>query len=331
MFGRESIRCPHCLHVGVNRVNYRCRNQKCNTTLDRGYVNSYSEHPAFFVPLLGKSGVGKTVYLQTLMITLRQISRLWKNSSAVAADSNTARYIRASQKLYDDLNVPSMTQIGEHEVFTMHLRNIAPWKDITLVLRDLSGEYYDELVFPVEVTNFLARQPILYMMLSLPEVLRSGYDIDELFNNYLHTQRASRSKKLAKPRDMVVILSQADDAIEKMPRDMQVYLYKDYFNRDSIWNEMQNDTSAIHSEVFIKEHCRTMEQASNYILNQLHHQLSPVTALANSSQINLHFCLLSSLGQSANSGNLSHRINPYRVLDPLLWGLKLTADNKPKR
>jgi len=323
MFGIKSVHCPFCLKfVSVDKKTYRCLNPDCHVKLDAGYVNFYSSHPAFFVPLLGASGVGKTVYLQILMLTLRQINRLWTKSCSVAADIETLDYIKNSAATYAANNIPPMTQVGVQEVYTMYLQNVTPWRDMTLVFRDLSGENYNNLIFPKEVVRFLSEQSLLFMMLSLPEVLQGNYSIDELIHSFVHTHQSLGGRSPRKKKKMIVILSQAD-SIPRMPQRI-----KDYLCNDNVWKTLQSRDKPIDSDVFMPNYLRGMHQANLDIKSWLRYELAPVMNLANNSYIDLYFCIISSLGAPPTEGKLTRPLHPYRVLDPLLWALELDSSRE---
>ncbi len=323
MFG--FIFCPFCLEMAqVDRKSYRCLSSACNAQLDVRYVNFYSGHPALFLPLIGVSGVGKTVFMQALMLTLRQINRLWSNSCSVAADTATFNYIRKVERMYKAATTPPMTG-GGHEVYMMYLQSIPPWRDMTLIFRDLSGENYINLVFPTEVSNFLAKQSIVFMMLSLADVLRGDYTIDELIHSYIHTQMSSGKPSTRKPKRMVVILTQADN-VSQIPSNIATYLYS-----DTVWNNVRNIANKpLDSSTFVHNYLNEMRKVSSSIRSWLSYELAPLTALANHANIELYFCIISSLGSQPQGGKLANPLHPYRILDPLLWALELDSENTRK-
>ena len=321
MLGLNSIPCPYCLR-DIDKSAYRCSNPVCNRDVDPSYVNHYSNHPAFFVPLLGLTGVGKTVYLQTLMLTLRQINRLWSDSSSVPVDQKTASYIKRTMRMYDAKRIPDMTQ--DDEVYMMYLQNVLPWRDLTIIFRDLPGENYRDFTFSDDVTRFLSERPILFMMLPLSEVLSCQYNVDELICNYIHTERSLSNRILQKPKHIIIILSQADKVnMAEMPGSIRTYLYD-----DDVWNRLKSKSPPVHSTTFITSYLRKVRVNSQKISKELRHELSPINALASHEKIKLHYCVVSSLGRPLTGGALTGPIHPYRVLDPLLLALGLGGEKK---
>lgn len=319
----KRVRCPYCLdHIWLFNGNCRCTNPNCGRNLDFGYVWSYSSHPALFIPLIGMTNVGKTVYLQVLMLALRQINRLWKNSSCVPVDENTSEYLREVASRYDVSEMPKMTSVGVHYVYSLYLQGIDPWKDATLVFRDLSGEYYERLTFSDDVVAFLSKQATVFMMLKLSDVMKGTYQIDELLYNYVHTRLVHQGTMSRGPSRMVVILSQAD-AVDCLPDRLNHYL-----RGDTVWSSLAGRLQPRHSRYFLQEYMRGVRDIDRLIQLYLAHELAPITALADNSNTELHFSIISSLGSQPRDGKLVGPIRPMRILDPLLWAFEYLGKRK---
>src|SRR4051794_30108596 len=94
IFGRKvTLTCPYCLGV----VSIPDRRRKGEGVLDElpcpassarlplKYELDYEQVPPLFVPMIGWTSVGKTVYLYALTMILAKMGRLWRGFVPVPA------------------------------------------------------------------------------------------------------------------------------------------------------------------------------------------------------------------------------------------------------
>ena len=325
-WGVQEVLCLSCCRKFVTTINDR-RCPYCQAIMPRQYIDDYPLHPALHVPIFGETDVGKTVYLHALTNILAQMSLLWQGFVMLPATQFSRKFIADSRGLTKGTKVPRTTPHDILDCYEMYLHN-SPWGSRTLIIRDVSGEFYKHFEFaqfdssdPDKLRTFehsirrLVRMPIAIMMLRLPDLLTSHNTSEDLLENYFHWA-IERDKNFGnEPRIVVVVLSQAD-AVDQLPEPLAT-CYKD----DPIWERLRRDNPQIMSksvrQEYIDDVCRNSQQIEKWIRNQRPGLLN----LSAHYGVKLKFSVISSLGCPPVRGRLAADIAPQRVLEPFIWAL----------
>lgn len=326
----KNILCPYCLA----EINYRdgdrvtsCPKNKggCGNTLETKYVLKFHQMMPCFAQLIGWSRVGKTVYMQALTAMLMKMSYLWHNDYAPAALTEaTLRYTRNVKDFMATGTMPPATQLQIQEAYIMQLEKMERWGNRTLVMRDVAGEHFNDLKFPIEQTPYLLYVPTTLMMLSIDDLRQQNFTMDELMNSYIHTLMKHDSRYGATRRKVVIVLSKADKIFLELPSKIQNYLADDPVSK------ILNNPSEV--QPMGENEMHTYMGNMNDISNEIQKWIKTVDgggvliSLAKNENIDLRFSIVSSTGGSVGEDNkMNVTINPIRVLDPFFWTLEFQS------
>jgi len=163
----KSVICPFCLTEN-HYTNSIKECMKCGHELPLLYVNNYLQALPFFVQLIGWSRAGKTVYLQSLALMLMNMERFWGHNYVCSPLTNpTLEFMKDVNKFGIEGEMPFPTQVRLHDAFVFMLQGMERWGSRTLITRDVAGENFSFLSFPLEFMPYLIHVPITLMMISI--------------------------------------------------------------------------------------------------------------------------------------------------------------------
>ena len=323
----KSISCPHCLAKIVYRSSIRtCPNNECNEIIPPLYQENYSSHPPLFIPIIGWSNVGKTVYLNSLSIMLSHLSKMFSNYFVTPANEVSLQMFRNSNEFIKTGRLPAVTQLTPQDAVIFLLSKLPRWKSRSLVFRDCAGEVFNSFDINIDFTPYLPHSSIAMMFFSLTDN-DQNIGIDMLLNRYIHTLFMLEKSPREFPRNVIVVVTKGD-LIEDMPSSIKHYLVN-----DPIWVRLNKS----------KPDFISISDLENYlqIMNNINEEIrkwfasfpsgSNFINMANFYNINLKFSIISSTGQEINTDEVIPMITPQRVLDPLFWALETSSsDNLDK-
>lgn len=320
----KKVICPYDL----TEIRYRQEVEQCPTCkseLPVRYLRGYDQALPFFAQIIGWSGVGKTVYLQALTFVLMQMGRVWRQSYAYAPLTEpTLMYVKNVREFEQTGKMPAPTQLAIQEAYIMMLTGMERWGGRTLVLRDVAGEVFDKLQFPLQYTPYLLHVPTTMLMISLDDMRRKlTQSMDDLMNSYIDTMMKHDKNFKRERRNVVVVLSKADLIHEELPANLQNYLVE-----DPILKAIITKTNFSMDGSNMQEYMTRLKHVSRAIQDWIS-QDPPgqnLIRLAKNNNISLEFTVVSSTGRKAgNSGSMPVQLEPYRVLDPFFWALELQS------
>jgi len=328
----KNILCPYCLA----EINFRegdkvthcpktIGKDGCGIELPTKYVSRFDQMAPCFAQLVGWSQVGKTVYLQALTATLMKMGVIWRNNFAPAALTNaTLRYTRNVKSFMASGTMPPRTQLQLQEAYIMQLENMTRWGSRTLVMRDVAGEHFNDLKFNIEQTPYLLHVPTTLMMLSISDLEKQNFTMDELMNSLIQTLMNNDPNYGKTKRNVVIVLSKADLIARDLPQQIQEYLLNDPIAK------ILGSTNDAHEmgEEQMEDYMKNLKKISDAIQAWLKgtDSGSVLVALANNESIDLRFSIVSSTGGQVGGNNqMNVAITPTRVLDPFLWALEFQS------
>jgi hypothetical protein len=330
LFGStKTVVCPYCLA----EIHYRnieevlhCPKSKggCGAELEKKYILKYDHMMPCFTQLIGWSRVGKTVYLGALTATLMKLGAIWKNNYAPAALTEaTLKYTRSQRTFMSTGQMPAGTQLEIQDAYIMQLENMERWNSRTLVLRDVAGEHFNDLNFPIEQTPYLLHVPTTLMMVSVQDLRKQNFSMDELMSGYIHTLMKHDKKYGKTRRKVVMVLSKADMLMDELPEKVRRYVQEDPIR--PIWSSP--DSVAPMDAQAMNQYMKNMENISQDIQDWVSHLEGGdiLNSLAKNENIELHFSLVTSTGAAVDGNTLNVSVNPARVLDPFFWSLELQS------
>lgn len=326
IFGRRLI-CPYCLaEIRGGKNIMRC--PRCKHDLPVQYVHDYEQVPPFFAQVFGWSRVGKTVFLSALTLMLMKMASVWPKYACSPATDASQRKVQEINEFLANGKMPPLTQLGPQELYIMLLKGMERWGGRTLVTRDCAGEIFDTMQVPVDQAPFLLNAPTTFMLISLPDLPKSGgRSMDMLMNNYINTLMHNGVDLERERRKLVVVLTKAD-LIPNLPPNLRQYLVS-----DPLWAAASAPGRVREMDVMaMQEYLEIMGRVSDAIENWLQSDASGLNfvRLGKGRNIELRFSLVSSTGAAVGEdGSMPQTLEPRRVLDPYFWALELQSRTWP--
>lgn len=311
---REVTNCPKCLEP----VPDRCKD--------------FSDSQPFFVPMMGWSNVGKTVWLMSVIRRLRELSStIWGEFTPIPGYEITQSLFRESEKLISTRELPGGTRM--EQVLPAHviiLRNMPLWGNRTFVFRDCPGEAFDNFQIADSQLAFLRQTQVAFCMISVPDLVqknRDAWSMEEMLQTYINALGKNVNLRQQRRR-FVVVLSKCDAIRGEMPSNLYSYL-----ERDPVVELSQTGRRNDFSEESMVNYLEELSRASDAIREWLEsfRQGKQFVNFAKEYNIELRFSAISALGGPAESGRLQQPWTPYRVLDPIFWALELHSRTPPPR
>ena len=318
-FKGKSIICPYCLTE--NRYNNGLDScLKCKTELPAQYVSNYDSALPFFIQLIGWTRSGKTTYLQSLTLMLKKMDRYWKKKYVCSPlTAATLEFMRNVNTFEIDGAMPVPTQVKLHDAYILLLQGMERWGNRTLVTRDVAGEAFYSLQFPLEYMPYLTHTPVSLMMISIDDLINGKkLSVDDLINSYVDTLARNRKSYKTDKLRIIVVLSKADKFLTDLPETLRLYVEEDPFSIQVSNNRLINDT-------FMNEYMNNLYSNSALIADWFSQKLAGGQLFINKARrenIQLYFTLVSSLGgEPGPDAKMLTSINPLRVLDPYFLAL----------
>jgi len=318
-FNGKSILCPFCLTENryAKEIDH-CL--KCKEELPAQYVSNYEQAPPFFVQLIGWSGVGKTVYLQTLTLMLKKMERFWKNRYVCSPLTEITREFMKDVRVYEATGtMPASNQEILHDAYTMLLLGMERWGGRTLVTRDVAGEDFVNLQFPLEHMPYLMHVPVTLMMISLSDLKKDNrLSVDELMNSYVDTLVRNKKNYKTSNLKVIIVLSKADKIKDELPTSLRNYLESDPF-------DIRKQENNFKDWDFMNEYMNNLYKMSKNTRNWFT-KTQPggrmLLSKASRAGLSLEFTLISSTGSDpGQDAKMLVNLNPMRVLDPYFLAL----------
>lgn len=337
-FGRKkSVICPRCLvpvMVGKEIGDRRCNN--CSLEIPGGYIENFEVSPPIFMQVFGWTKHGKTLFLDTLRLTLMTMHPIWPNDyfyeGFTQLDLDKDREIRAIRQRGIMADSTQARTRDQNEVYIMNLRNMERWKNRMLVIMDHPGEYFEDLSVPVAEIPFLVNTPTTVMLISLPDILddsqnTAGESIDQLFSIYAATLRKNKVDFKKEKRKLIIVFTKADKT-KGLPANLKHYLMD-----DSIWSSIDNvKQSEMLTSFRVAEYLERMQRVSDEIAHWIQTDSRNVPGganfigLMNNYNVDYRFTLMSATGQDISKEDEGKfNITPRRVLDPFFWALEFQS------
>lgn len=322
---KDAIPCPYCLRVSaVKESEDKCRH--CGEPFPQLYRRHYAESPPIFVPLVGDTNVGKTVFLFAMTHRFVNMPKtFWPKYSWAPDSPATLRFV---QRVVRDLAVgelPDATvvkreKLESNEIYAITLRGIERWGGRMLVLRDYSGELFKEFELPAETIPFLLTARVSFFMFDILELMRRpDLRMDLLLNAYI--QMLLRAKKdIARERKKIVVILAQADRLGNLPTEIHEYLAG-----DPLLSQSTNYMTDREMRRYAEKMAAMSSHLEDWLLNQksLGGQVSNFLETAARESIEVKFSMISSLGARAEGRKMTEPLNPMRVLDPFFWAMEL--------
>jgi hypothetical protein len=327
-------------------------------TVPRSYIDNYERSKPLWLATIGFSGHGKTSYLGSLSLLLDNADKFWKNSSVRYLDPYTTENIQDAHKIIYDRKVFEKTRKwGESNSETgnqvkkatnpprpllIKINAVPEFDSRCLVLYDAAGEYFETLTgIPDAISQSsyiksLKAVRTIWFMVSLPDLAspenRRSKSLRDLFDSYITGME--RMGWDTKGRNLIVVYTKADKLknVEHVPSVIRNYLFEDKYGPlvgKINYADPNTFYQGVEREKFdMNEYISKMEFISKE-LEEYTKNLAGGSAFLNLAEdygLKVYFTITSALGTDLQDGEAITNFTSYRVLDPLLWALKLDAE-----
>lgn len=318
LFGTKKLLCPYCMaEIRYNKTISNCPN--CKKSLPNFYVQKFDQAAPVFFPIIGWTGVGKTVYIHSLLSVLNGLSKYWEKFYLQPCNEEALSSLKNTEYLFNTGNMPMATPIEVQQPNILIMNEMLRWGSRSLVISDNSGEIFNRLEFEISYFPYLFASPLTMMMVDLDQADRNPYD---LFSSFNITLQRHQNKTIN--RQVTVILSKADLYFNQLPFELKNYLVEDPFKSIQNRSNSNNLSEIIMSNEFMESYMvnlrRIGQMTEDWFINYLPNGVSIIN-MSKALGINLNFSLVSSLGSSPTENQLMIKPSPTRVLDPLFIAL----------
>jgi len=317
----NTVACPYCLRENSLSAK-KCSG--CSGDLTENYKRHYSRDKLLAVPIIGYTSSGKSVFVDSLVCTMLDLSdkQHWSKFEGTPVDTDTEKWLyevilpnRAKDK------VPLATNREDNFKRVLLIKGIPLWGDRIFTLRDVAGEHFEGFTFSEDVKEYIKQSKCAIFMIDVNEVLSDpALQFHTLFQRYVRT--IIESGDSPRDRKIIIVLSKADLYRERLPKNLLEYLNNDPLYQANGGNSKPffidlSDPSALnnHAKVILP---MIDQQLSSWIAT-LGNGGSQLLAQAKSEGVEIRFTIVSGWGSKPQLGAT---VNPLRMLDPLLWLLE---------
>lgn len=317
----DSAVCPECGHKAYDTICPHCHNKIPKDMVEKkGYI----------ISIIGARSSGKTNYITVLIDQLRRngnkLGNLGILASSVAENRNDCTQVRYQHDFYDVLfkngTCPAQTRIDDRKskiplIYTIHQKEVQP---TYLVFYDTAGENFNDPKNINKHVKFLDESDAVIFLLdtfsinyvheklNIKDDIELPYDI--IINNIVdHFNQGDKEKRKAHfSKPMAFAFSKIDAILQNA----------DVFGQTSIPNMSIDQNSPYLSGGGVR--MDDIDSVSDSIKSALQSwNETNFLNVVDESYKNYKFFGFSALGKSPDKNNQIKDIQPYRVLDPLVW------------
>ncbi len=326
-FKNKSILCPYCLaEIKYAGEISSCEGRECKKPFPTMYYKNHRQAPPFFIQMTGWSQVGKSAYLLALTQSLQKMDKFWGSNgfTIMAETEETMRYMQEVAIMEKNGSIPSATQLQLQQAYIMELKNMPRWGNRTVVTRDVAGEAFAALSFPLGYMPYFMHVPTTLMLFSPTDIEQDPrQQMNFLMMGFINTLTANGHDFTRQQRNIVVVISKADQLLDRRSGSQELSEeLKDYLQADPFTSQA---SSSLADNVYMEKYMSELKQKGLKIQEYVMKKVpggSQFVAQAKDYGIRLDFCLLSSLGGDPGPDKKMRVIqSPLRVIDPLLLAL----------
>lgn len=302
-------------------LKHRCPH--CGETVPSMYVNDYRRFPPLVATGVGFTGHGKTVYFASLFHALRHdlLASLWPQFFTLALDEESLRAVLDNMAILNDGRLPAATPVNFSRPTLLRLANVPTLRDATLAIYDLSGETFANIAQREEYTQYVSRARTALFLVCIPELMQveGAFSLpvamEKLLNNYI--ARIANIGGDTHNQRLLVVYTKAD-------------VLSDYLKHES-WEALRNYVSAGPFEGLgsMRVYMARLKYISTLLEDFTERGVKArmFMNMAREHFRGVDFCMVSALGAAPNGNHLTVRINPSRVLDPLLTIMAMAPED----
>ena len=315
--------CPHCLEVrDLKEVDdpdrgkvLRCSNPACaDFTVPVLYADEYAAHPPTPVSIIGLSGHGKTVFIESLLQEIQQLGARWTDSGFFFTWLDEVQMRRAYTRLRGlrDGQLPKSTKTVFQQPQVLRLSNIPRLGGCQLIVFDVGGEAFLDSATLADAGKYVRNSPAVVWLLSLKrgDPYDTPDDVNQMMTVYLQTM--ARIGGITKNQNLILVLTKGDELLARpdFPIAAQKALASpDYSPAGPIWSTLEQ------SSIDLESWLRSEKCGYHNLVNLVKSRFKSVK-----------YCVVSAQGAPAEGEALKYGLMPRGVLAPLLWLWRMDRD-----
>lgn len=319
------IACPYCYTVQTFASGSEC--EGCHRDVPTSFIKAAQRIAPVYLATMGVTQHGKTVYLDSIAVTIENLGKITENTFHDYLDDDTFKTIRDIRVQVLQRQERKPTPPTENPVpLLINIHNFLDTSIIPLVIYDLAGEVFDDRSAIEYYTRAMQHVHTIWFVVSLADLKddREGRTLSDLFNVY--RAGMERINVDINGRNLLVVYSKADRISSSVPPEIRSYLQRDHYVDLATVSRRQAMENPLDYYAYLVE----MRKISDMLLDYTYDEVPggvPFINMVRQSRMNLRFAVTSAIGRDTGGGagsNLQYR--RWRVLDPLIWAIDL---NKP--
>lgn len=274
---------------------------------------------------LGFPQHGKTTYINSLCMTVENLAKILPASYYQIADQYTLDTFRKARRQFSENTFSPSTEISS-VIPPLSINFYIDGKETLLKIHNLEDSILDKLDYDfAERTGILKQTTVFWFFVSITELTNDAYgrSLSDVIQVILPI--FDRLGIQTQGLELAIIYTKADQLIDKLPTEVIDYLASDPY--DALITNADEEFPQIDLDAYRQKTLAISDHLGDYTRNQLAGGAT-IANIAKSRSMNLTYFVVSALGQSPSDGYLHAQIRPYRVLDPLIWSLKLDRSNE---
>jgi hypothetical protein len=325
------IMCPYCLTMQEPQQTNLCNNPKCGRKLPPKYVESARSSNLTCLGTFGLKSHGKTALLSSLMQSAQAVHKIVPGSYVRPLDDDTQKILNEWSMRYKkgDVQLPSTPPSERPQPLLVMNNKFATRQPNVLVAYDLAGEVLERAGNQPEYVRALNKVNTIWCVVSLDDLINyndAGYSLDGLFNVYLDAMAELHIS--IKGKNILVVYTKADvlvgvrQGLQPLPFEVEEYLATDPY--DQLREKRGAEMPAFDEDAYFSK----MNEISDILLEYTTDYVDgggAFVSMVRDAGAQVYFTLNSAYGSALDTNNstLGMGVHAIRVLDALIWAIKL--------
>jgi hypothetical protein len=323
--------CPYCLTMQEPQQTNVCINPDCKRKLPPRYVEYARQGHVTSLGTFGLPRHGKTALLSSLMEAAQGVTKIVPGSFVSPLGDETHKTLNEWRARFSSgaVNMPS-TAPREHPLpLLVQNTKFLTTRSSLLVAYDLAGEALVNAGSTPELVRALSKVNTIWCVVSLDDLIHhneEGYDLAGLFTTYLEAMTSLHIP--IKRKQVLVVYTKADillginEGLAPLPAEVIDYLGTDPYSQ--IRTRRSADLEPFDEDAYFARMCEISELLQEYTVDFVPGGGAFVN-MVREEGARVFFTINSAFGAAlgANNTRMGIAVQAYRVLDTLIWAIKL--------
>ena len=331
------IMCPYCLKMQEPQQTNLCSNSDCGRKLPPRYVEYARKGNITSLGTFGLPQHGKTALLSSLMEAAQGVTKIVPGSFVSPLGDETLKTLNEWRARFGSgtVNMPSTAPRERPLPLLVQNNKFLITQSSILAAYDLAGEALVNAGSTPELVRALSKVNTIWCVVSLDDLINKneeGYDMAGLFNTYLEAM--TNLHMPIKRKNILVVYTKADillgmnEGLEPLPSEVISYLGNDPYSE--IRTRRGAELPRFDEDAYFARMCEISDILQEYTIDFVPGGGAFVNMVIEEGA-NVYFTINSAFGAALAAGNTRAglAVKGYRVLDPLIWAIKLDRNEIP--